>query len=445
MKRSMTRWTTTLATVGVLGLPVTGFARTTQEPQQQQPAQPPAQPQPQPAQPPAQPQPAQPPAAATPQQPTTSAMPPAKSDQAVSPQEHLRQAQAAFNSINATSVPKGNRAGLSDMKKHLKALESTGSPAGSAQTAPGAEARTKTSWGTEVAAIDKIITDMVGTATAPATSGTTSTPSPTATSGTNSKAAIAIDEATRAKLMEVRTHITAYAAAMSGTATTPKTDVPATMTSTVNAEPAASATPAQSPVSPAAAPAPAAAAPAPAAATPAQTAAAPAQTTAAPAAAATTAAPSQVDADAARRHLMAAQVTLSQLTKLPAAAQLTGESRTQVTQLISNFNELGTAQNNWRASYVKVAANLTALLGPDSGDAGTTAVAPTTATGTTGTAAAPATAAAPTTATGTTATPAAVGTAGTATVELDPAIRAKLVELRGNLAEFQKASGGIEK
>lgn len=418
MKRSITRWTTTLATVGVLGLPVTGFARTTQEPQQQQPAQPaqpypaqpPAQPQPQPAQP--QPQPAQPPSAATPQQPTTSAMPQAKSDPAVSPQEHLRQAQAAFNSINATSLPKGNRAGLADMKKHLAALETASSPAGSAQTAPGAAARSKTNWGTEAAAIDKIITEMIGSATAPATSGTTGTPSPTATSGTSSKAAIAIDEATRAKLMEVRTHITAYAAAMSGTATT------------VNAEPAASAT---------AAPSPASTAPTPAAtpaATPAQPAAAPAQSPAAPApnvAASATAAPSPVDAEAARRHLTAAQATLSQLTKLPAAAQLTGESRAQVTQLVSNFNELSTAQSNWRASYLKVAANLTALLGPENSDN-------------------EATAAVPTTATGTTVTPGTVGTAGTATVEkIDPAVRAKLVELRRNLVEFQKASGGLEK
>jgi hypothetical protein len=425
MKRSITRWTTMLATVGVLGLPVTGFARTTQEPQQQQPAQP-AQPpaQPQPAQP--QPQPAQPPSAATPQQPTTSAMPQAKSDPAVSPQEHLRQAQAAFNSINAASLPKGNRAGLADMKKHLAALETAGSPAGSAQTAPGAAARSKTNWGTEVAAIDKIITEMIGSARAPATSGTTGTPSPTATSGTSSKAAIAIDEATRAKLMEVRTHITAYAAAMSGTATTPttpKTDDQATMTSTVNAQPAASAT---------AAPSPASTAPTPAAtpaATPAQPAAAPAQSPAAPApnvAASATAAPSPVDAEAARRHLTAAQATLSQLTKLPATAQLTGESRAQVTQLVSNFNELGTAQSNWRASYLKVAANLTALLGPENSDNEVTAAVPTTATGTT-------------------VTPGTVGTAATATVEIDPAIRAKLVELRLNLVEFQKASGGLEK
>ena len=38
----------------------------------------------------------------------------------------------------------------------------------------------------------------------------------------------------------------------------------------------------------------------------------------------------------------------------------------------------------------------------------------------------------------------AVGTAGATKVELDPAVRAKLVDLRKNLMDFQKASGGVE-
>ena len=92
-------------------------------------------------------------------------------------------------------------------------------------------------------------------------------------------------------------------------------------------------------------------------------------------------------------------------------------------QLIANFNELITAQANWRASYAKVAANLTALLGSDSGDAA---------------------AAAPAAATPPTATAGAIGTAGATKVELDPAIRERLVELRKNLAAFEKASGGAE-
>src|SRR6185312_5763209 len=86
MKRSINRWTMSLATVGVLALPVTSFAKASQEP--------PPQPTQQPQQPQTTPPPTQP-------QPTTSA---AKSsaDQTVSPQDHLRQAQEAVNAIPAT-------------------------------------------------------------------------------------------------------------------------------------------------------------------------------------------------------------------------------------------------------------------------------------------------------------------------------------------------------
>ncbi len=116
----------------------------------------------------------------------------------------------------------------------------------------------------------------------------------------------------------------------------------------------------------------------------------------------------------ARRHLTEARNTLSELTQLPAAAQLTGETRTQVSQLISNFNELITAQSEWRASYAKVNANLTALIGPDP-----TATDPATS-GTTG----------------------AVGTSGNTATNVDPAIREKLVEFRRQLSEFEKAASG---
>ena len=64
-----------------------------------------------------------------------------------------------------------------------------------------------------------------------------------------------------------------------------------------------------------------------------------------------------------KRHLTAARDTLSQLTQLPAAAQLTGDARTQVSQLISNFNELITTNADWRAAYTKLQGNLTALVG----------------------------------------------------------------------------------
>jgi hypothetical protein len=387
MKRLITRWTTTMATAAVLGLPVAGFANTRQAPA----------PQPQPAQPQAtQPQPASP--AATPQQPAQPA-------QVVSPKEHLGQAKAAADSITETSVPAKSRKQLAELKKHLAALEKAASSATPTATpAGGTAAKSNTNWATDVAAIDKNITEILGSETATTTSAT---PGGAGTTG-KAATAIAIDAATRAKLMDVRTHITAYAASMSGTAA-PKADAPM-----ANLEPTAAATPAQAPSM------------TPATTTPA-TATTPAATATSPAAVASTGAAekSPVDADAAHRALTASQSSLTQFTQLPAAAQLSGDARTQVGQLIVNFNELTSAQSNWRESYAKVAANLTALLGPDNGDVAATATAPA--------------------ATVPTATPGAVGTTGATTVALDPTLRAKLVEFRSNLAEFVKASGGAAK
>lgn len=120
----------------------------------------------------------------------------------------------------------------------------------------------------------------------------------------------------------------------------------------------------------------------------------------------------QVDTATVKRHLSAARESLSALTQLPAAAQLTGDARTQISQLITNFNELITTNVDWRAAYAKVDANLTALIG-ERADAS----------------AAPAAG-----------TPGAVGTSGAPTI--DPAIRAKLVEFRTHLTEFEKAASG---
>ena len=121
-----------------------------------------------------------------------------------------------------------------------------------------------------------------------------------------------------------------------------------------------------------------------------------------------------VDADEAKRHLTAARDALSQLTQLPAASQLTGDARTQVSQLITNFNELITTNVEWRASYAKVESNLSALIGNQRADES------------------PATPA--------TGTPGAVGTSGT--IALDQTIRATLEEFRSHLLEFEKAAGG---
>jgi hypothetical protein len=131
----------------------------------------------------------------------------------------------------------------------------------------------------------------------------------------------------------------------------------------------------------------------------------------------------QLDPAAAKTHLSAARDTLSQLTSLPEAAKLQGDARTQVSQVISNFNELITTQSDWRSAYAKVDANLTALLGSEMPDAAVTGV--TGAVGTAGTAGAP---------------PApAPGPTG---IQLEPAVRGKLVEFRKHLKEFEKAAGG---
>lgn len=368
MKRSITRWTTTLTTAVVLGLPATALAQApTPQPPTQEQAQPPSQ---------------QPPAAATPQPEQTEAVP---------PQEHLRQAKAALGSISPASVTGRARTQLSVLARHLTALERA-----SAAPAPaprGTTARANVTWGTEVAAMDKVLTDLLATDSTAGTGGVTGGTIGTAGT-TRSKAAtpVALDEATRNKLMDVRKHITAYAVSMSGAQIPPKTD--AAMTS--GEQPATAPAPPTTPGSPTnqASPAP------------------PSPTLPRP----------QVDAEAARRHLTAARETLTQLTQAPAAAQLTGDTRTQVSQLIANFNELITTQSQWRASYAKVAANLTALLGPDATSAEPTAAVPPVT---------PETAAA-----------GIVGTSGTAKADMDPAVRAKLVELRRHLTEFEKAMGG---
>ena len=419
MKRSITRWTATLATAALLGLPAVGAAQTPQPPTQQPPTTPPPATQPPTTQPPQTPPPAEPSPAQQP--PATTATPQTQSNPAVSPQEHLGQAKTALDAIQTSAVTGQARTQLAELKRHVSVLEKASAPASGTKAPSNA-------WGTEVAAMDKILTDLLGTDATAAKGATAGTTGATGTSGTTrSKAAptVSLDEVTRAKLMDVRTHITAYAVAMSGASATPKSEdampagAPAASASTPQAgspaAPAGSTSPGATP--PAAAPQTAGAQP------PAETAPQPAATAEQP----------QVDPEAARRHLTAARDTLGQLTKLPAAAQLTGEARTQVGQLIANFNDLITTQSQWRASYAKVAANLTALLGPDAEAQQAAAVPPTTPEATPPAGATPPTAA-----------PGAVGTSGTSTDDLDPSLREKLVELRRNLKEFEKASGGAE-
>lgn len=114
------------------------------------------------------------------------------------------------------------------------------------------------------------------------------------------------------------------------------------------------------------------------------------------------------DHDLARRHLTAARNILSDVTELPAAAQLTGDDRTQVQRLISNFNELIATGSNWRESYATVESSLDGLLGQQQ-------LSPS--------------------------VPSVVGMSGTAGA-LDASIRAKLVEFRAELDRFEAAASG---
>jgi hypothetical protein len=115
-----------------------------------------------------------------------------------------------------------------------------------------------------------------------------------------------------------------------------------------------------------------------------------------------------VNQDLVKQRLTTARNTLSAVTQLPAAAQLTGETRAQMQQLISNFNALISTGADWRAPYAKVESGLTALLGPVAPPSGTAG---------------------------------AVGTSGTGQ-PIDPAIRDMLTEFRNDLKAFERAASG---
>ena len=324
MKYSTTRWTAAFAAFALFGLPAAGWS--------------------------------QPP---PPTSPTTSQQPPsaAAPEQHGAAQEHLRQAQAALNGVETASLQGKPKTQVTELKRHLNSLEK--STAKASTTASKTAAGGKDNWSTEVSAIDKILTELLG----PATTSAASAPAgATGTAGKATATSPTLDETSKSKLMEVRTHVIAFAASMSGTApAAPGTGEPA------SAPAAAGATTAQPTATSAAQPQatpPAAEAsaqpstPSPAAPTSA-TAPSPAQAQPPPAGT------SAVDPEGAKRYLTAARDTLGQLTKIPAAAQMHGDARTQLTQLIANFNELITTNENWRSSYDKVTANVVALLGPD--------------------------------------------------------------------------------
>ena len=373
------------------------------------------------------------------------------------PQEHLERADAALKSISPTAASGKAKSQISELKKRVNALQklTANNPSGAAAAPTGAktekaDAKSGSKWAAEAAAADKILGELLAdtSATGAASATTPIGSNPTGTTGTSpskATAAVTLDEETRAKLTTARASLTAFATAMSGSAPPPpattspsaqpaaaSTAAPAAATPT--AEPATPASPTTppptQPATPPAAPAPS---PQPTTQPPTQP---PEPATPAQPLASTTQAPTdpaaaqpKPDADGAKRALTAARDSLGEVTKLPAAQQLSGEMRTQLTQLIANFNELITTNTEWKASYAKVDANLTALMGAQTADESTTAPAAATARAT-------GTAGAATSAAG------AVGTSGTTTTTLDPGVKAKLTEFRAHLKEFEKPANG---
>lgn len=114
-------------------------------------------------------------------------------------------------------------------------------------------------------------------------------------------------------------------------------------------------------------------------------------------------------------HLAAARQDLAEITRLPAAAQLQGQARTQLNDLISGFNALITSTGpEWRQAYDRVQSTLSALVGPDQGQPGQPGDAGQSAVGTSGT---------------------------TTATALDPSIVAKLNDMRQHVDQFGQTVG----
>ncbi|HEY3883768.1 MAG TPA: hypothetical protein VGL62_01075, partial [Vicinamibacterales bacterium] len=413
MHRSISRWTIAIAAAGLIGLPAAVLAQTT----------------------------------GTSQPPSQSPQASASTSAQTRPVDHVQQAKAALASIDKSSIPTADRSKFAQLNTDLNKLEKDVGNSSASASAKGKTASTKTAaWATETAAIDKLITEIAGpenAASAAAPTGTTGS-APTAASSKTQ-----LDDQALGQLNEVRRQVTAVASEMSGTApaASPEAQQPTAAAAASSAAPTATppssaapaAPPAQTPATTPQNPATGAQTTTPPAATgtqssvtqpPAGSATPPAQ--AQPGAPASAAPAGQADQTAAKQHLTDARDTLSAITQMPEAAHLQGQTRTQVSQLISDFNLLITAQVGWHDSYNKVQADVTSLLGADANAPAVAEPTPSSAAGTGTAGATGTTGAGSATATGTT------GTAGA----LDPAIRAKLVQFRSQLSDFEKAAGG---
>ena len=142
------------------------------------------------------------------------------------PQEHLQEADAALNSISPTAVSGKAKSQIADLKKHVNSLQKMTASTSADTSANAANATSAAKWSTEAAAADKIFGELLSAtpATGDAAASVTAEPKPTGTSGTTAPKAsahandVALDDETKAKLTAARASLTAFAAAMSGTA-----------------------------------------------------------------------------------------------------------------------------------------------------------------------------------------------------------------------------------
>ena len=119
------------------------------------------------------------------------------------------------------------------------------------------------------------------------------------------------------------------------------------------------------------------------------------------------------DQEAVKKNLLAAQGSLAELIKLPAAAAMQGDVRTAVSGFIAEFNAFATLPKDWKAKYQVASASLDKMLTSAAAAPGTTAVS---------------------------ATPAATPDANAAGV-WDPTVVEKLKDVRKHLDGFEKATG----
>ena len=120
MKRSTANWTTAIAASALLAMPVGSWAQQ---------------------------------ASPTPSQ--TSRPAGAQADQKGSANEHLRQAEAALNDIPAASLTGTAKTKVAELKRHIATLNKS---AGKSASAPAGKAN----WSTDVAAADRILTELLG-------------------------------------------------------------------------------------------------------------------------------------------------------------------------------------------------------------------------------------------------------------------------------------------